>query len=57
LRRGVAVHHSGMNKTYRVLVERCASSSPFLTTGDERIFFTPSQTFSRWIPPSRHRNR
>jgi hypothetical protein len=27
LRRGVAVHHSGMNKTYRVLVERCVSSS------------------------------
>jgi hypothetical protein len=26
LRRGVAVHHSGMNKTYRILVERCASS-------------------------------
>ena len=26
LRRGIAVHHSGMNKTYRVLVERCASS-------------------------------
>jgi len=26
LRRGVAVHHSGMNKTYRVLVERCVSS-------------------------------
>ena len=24
--RGVAVHHSGMNKTYRVLVERCVSS-------------------------------
>ena len=23
LRRGIAVHHSGMNKTYRVLVERC----------------------------------
>ena len=28
LRRGIAVHHSGMNKTYRVLVERCVS--PFL---------------------------
>jgi hypothetical protein len=27
LRRGIAVHHSGMNKTYRVLVERCASYS------------------------------
>ena len=26
--RGVAVHHSGMNKGYRVLVERCASSLP-----------------------------
>jgi hypothetical protein len=26
LRRGLAVHHSGMNKTYRVLVERCVSS-------------------------------
>jgi ATP-dependent RNA helicase DDX60 len=26
LRRGIAVHHSGMNKTYRVLVERCVSS-------------------------------
>jgi hypothetical protein len=26
LRRGVAVHHSGMNKTYRILVERCVSS-------------------------------
>jgi hypothetical protein len=25
LRRGIAVHHSGMNKTYRVLVERCVS--------------------------------
>ncbi len=23
LRRGIAVHHSGMNKTYRVFVERC----------------------------------
>ena len=30
LRRGIAVHHSGMNKAYRVLVERCVSS--FLTT-------------------------
>ena len=28
LRRGVAVHHSGMNKGYRVLVERYASSLP-----------------------------
>ena len=26
LRRGIAVHHSGMNKTYRVLVERSVSS-------------------------------
>ena len=26
LRRGVAIHHSGMNKVYRVLVERCAFS-------------------------------
>lgn len=26
LRRGIAVHHSGMNKTYRVLVERCVPS-------------------------------
>ena len=26
LQRGVAVHHSGMNKTYRVLVERCVLS-------------------------------
>ena len=26
LRRGVAVHHSGMNKTYRILVERCVLS-------------------------------
>jgi hypothetical protein len=26
LRRGIAVHHSGMNRTYRVLVERCVSS-------------------------------
>jgi hypothetical protein len=26
LRRGLAVHHSGMNKTYRILVERCVSS-------------------------------
>ena len=24
LRRGIGVHHSGMNKLYRVLVERCA---------------------------------
>ena len=24
--RGVAIHHSGMNKAYRVLVERCTSS-------------------------------
>ena len=30
LRRGIAVHHSGMNKTYRILVERCVPS--FLTT-------------------------
>lgn len=28
LRRGVAIHHSGMNKAYRVLVERYASSLP-----------------------------
>ena len=34
LRRGVAVHHSGMNKTYRVLVERCASPFSFLATRD-----------------------
>jgi hypothetical protein len=27
LRRGIAVHHSGMHKAYRVLVERCATSS------------------------------
>ena len=27
LRRGIAVHHSGMNKTYRGVVERCVSSS------------------------------
>jgi ATP-dependent RNA helicase DDX60 len=33
LRRGIAVHHSGMNKTYRVVVERCVSSS-CLTTID-----------------------
>jgi len=26
LRRGIAVHHSGMNKTYRILVERFVSS-------------------------------
>jgi hypothetical protein len=26
--RGVAIHHSGMNKAYRVLVERCAYSLP-----------------------------
>lgn len=26
LGRGIAVHHSGMNKTYRVLVERCVLS-------------------------------
>jgi len=26
LRRGIAVHHSGMNKAYRILVERCALS-------------------------------
>ena len=25
LRRGIAVHHSGLNKTYRILVERCVS--------------------------------
>jgi hypothetical protein len=30
LRRGIAVHHSGMNKTYRVLVERCFLSSSVL---------------------------
>jgi len=28
LRRGVAIHHSGMNKVYRVLVERCTPSLP-----------------------------
>ena len=27
LRRGIAVHHSGMNKAYRFLVERCDPSS------------------------------
>ena len=27
LRRGIAVHHSGLNKSYRILVERCAPSS------------------------------
>lgn len=26
LRRGIAVHHSGMNKRYRTVVERCARS-------------------------------
>ena len=30
LRRGIAVHHSGMNKTYRVLVERYVSPSRLL---------------------------
>ena len=30
LRRGIAVHHSGMNKTYRILVERCVLSSSLL---------------------------
>ena len=33
LRRGVAVHHSGMNKTYRVLVERYVSSFWLLKDG------------------------
>jgi len=33
LRRGIAVHHSGLNKSYRILVERCApSSSPTART-------------------------
>lgn len=33
LRRGIAVHHSGLNKSYRIIVERCAlPSSP--TTRD-----------------------
>ena len=44
LRRGVAVHHSGMNKTYRVLVERCASY--FLTTGKYNFFYTLSAFFA-----------
>ena len=44
LRRGVAVHHSGMNKTYRVLVERCAPYRP--TTGDYRVFTSFADFFA-----------
>ena len=32
LRRGIAVHHNGLNKSYRILVERYAPSSSPATT-------------------------
>jgi hypothetical protein len=32
LRRGIAVHHSGLNKSYRILVERYAPSSSLAIT-------------------------
>jgi len=55
--RGIAVHHSGMNKSYRVLVERCA---PIILSDYQRLstgFVPLSQTFSPWLPSNRHRNR
>ena len=44
LRRGIAVHHSGMNKGYRNLVERCACMSYLLSV-------KPNSTYQTVPPP------
>jgi hypothetical protein len=41
LRRGIAVHHAGMNKAYRSLVERCGTSAAC----DASYIMTPSSLF------------